>query len=739
MASSNVCWGVEVGAGAIKALKLQRDGDDLRVLDFVVIPHKRVLSTPDIDQGDAIRVGLGALMGQYRDDFKGASVAVSVPGHASFARFAKLPPVQPKDVAGVVKYEADQQIPFPMEDVEWDYQTFQSEDSPDVEVGIFAITKQRIHENLAQQGNAGLTPSLITLGPLAAYNAIAYDLGFTAATPGTILLDIGTTSTDLIVAEAGRVWIRTFPIGGHNFTEAIAETFKLPYAKAERLKRDAESSKYRKHIFQAIKPILADLVGDVQRSIQYYEDTHPDANLQRLVGMGSTFRLPGLRKLLTAQIKLDVYRLERFKRLQVEGAAASDFEAVTLNMATCYGLALQALGMHTIGANLMPVAVLRKEVWRHKTPWFIAAACVGLLAGGVTFVKPAMEASEISRAKNDKSLTRPISDAKSLGSRLKNEWQEASGQSPMPGFVAWNMRELHTDRQLYESILARIDDMLKDADEQYASTTGETGRAFMIRSVQTGYIKPGDPLKMPQEKRLTAAAAPSGAPSGSAPPAAASGRDSRGRGGKSGGGGLGGGGGRSGGFGGGFPSTNTGGNPPQKKDEEAVAGDFGAIGLVLVLDSDHPDNISFVNDSILTWLRDHTHPVDTPFTIENPPRADDIAYTPLEPSATDRTDEHARPTTTATTDSGGGGGGGGGLGGRGALGGSQSSSASTQSRALLTSLPPLPDGLVVHVSQDNMYRYTIQLILQITDPNAEPGDTDSEQEANATIAQEDQA
>ena len=53
MASSNVCWGVEVGAGAIKALKLQRDGDDLRVLDFVVLPHKLVLSTPDLDQGDA--------------------------------------------------------------------------------------------------------------------------------------------------------------------------------------------------------------------------------------------------------------------------------------------------------------------------------------------------------------------------------------------------------------------------------------------------------------------------------------------------------------------------------------------------------------------------------------------------------------------------------------------------------------------------------------------------------------
>ena len=66
---------------------------------------------------------------------------MSVPGHAAFARFAKLPPVEPKKVPDIVKFEAMQQIPFPLDQVEWDYQTFVSPDSPDVEVGIFAITR----------------------------------------------------------------------------------------------------------------------------------------------------------------------------------------------------------------------------------------------------------------------------------------------------------------------------------------------------------------------------------------------------------------------------------------------------------------------------------------------------------------------------------------------------------------------------------------------------------------------
>ena len=110
MPASNVCWGIELGAGAVKALKLQRDGDDLKVLEVANIPHKKVLSTPDLDQSEATRVAIGQLVSQY--DLSGAAIAISVPGHSAFARFAKLPPVEPKKIPDIVKFEAVQQIPL---------------------------------------------------------------------------------------------------------------------------------------------------------------------------------------------------------------------------------------------------------------------------------------------------------------------------------------------------------------------------------------------------------------------------------------------------------------------------------------------------------------------------------------------------------------------------------------------------------------------------------------------------
>jgi len=140
MPSSNICWGIEIGAHAIKALKLELAGETLRVVDFALVPHKKVLSTPGIDQSDVLRVSLGELVSQF--EFAGANIAMSVPGHSAFARFAKLPPVEPKKIPDIVKFEAVQQIPFPIDQVEWDYQTFMSPDSPDVEVGIFAITRE---------------------------------------------------------------------------------------------------------------------------------------------------------------------------------------------------------------------------------------------------------------------------------------------------------------------------------------------------------------------------------------------------------------------------------------------------------------------------------------------------------------------------------------------------------------------------------------------------------------------
>lgn len=482
MAGESACWGIELGSGAIKALKLGATGEGgVEVLDFIVIPHKKVLSTPDIDPDDALRVAVGQLASQY--DLSGAPIAVSVPGNQSFARFAKLPPVEPKNVEGVVKFEAGQQIPFDLSEVEWDYQTFVSADSPDVEVGIFAITKQRIERELTLLRDVGLNPDTITVSPVAVYNAMAYDLQFTEDTPGTVIMDVGTNSTDLIVADGGRVWIRTFPIGGHHFTEALVDKFKLSYAKAERLKREAERSKHARHVFQAMKGVFADLAQETQRSIGYHKSLHPNSDLKRVIGVGSTFKLPGLRRFLKQQLQLDVYRMDEYKRLSLDGPRAGEFGAVSVEMPVAYGLALQGLGYQTIDANLMPVTLVREGVWQRKTKWFGMAAALGLTGAAAMFIRWAIDNNEVATSEQPQMIKTAMDRARLLKS-------EADQAGVTGGAVvdpeAQTLLSLPEGRDVYAHVVADLSEMLAATDRQASDGSG-----FSLKSFQSQFVPAG--------------------------------------------------------------------------------------------------------------------------------------------------------------------------------------------------------------------------------------------------------
>lgn len=596
MPSSNSCWGVEVGYGAVKAIKLEATGDGARVLEFAVIPHKRVLSDPELDQQDALRVAVGTLASRY--NLSGAMLAVSVPGHSAFARFAKLPPVEPRKVPDIVKFEAVQQIPFPIEEVEWDYQTFVSSESPDVEVGIFAITRDRIMQMLSLYQDVHLVPDIVTLSPLAAYNALAYDLEFSESTPGTIILDVGTVSTDLIVAEAGRVWVRTFPIGGHHFTEALVSAFKLSYTKAERLKREAQQSPHARHIFQAMRPVFADLAQDVQRSIGYYQSLHRQARLVRLIGLGSTFRLPGLRKYLKQQLQLNVYRVEQFKRLHVDGPSGAELQQSAMNLCTAYGLALQGLGLGALEANLMPAAVLRQAMWQQKAKWFGVAAGLAVAASAAMFVKPFMISQAVAGAPVDPIVADALREAK----RLKDE-AEARGvlRGGQGDFTAANILALFDRRDIYPRIVDDLGAMLAFAQQRLeadSAASAPPGPAFVVREFATEYVPPATVIVQQ-----------------------AGGRRGRGR------------------------------DTRQIVQTEQA----GRIRVTLRVTTAHPDPQRFVIETLDAWLRDNATREGLPYTItRSPADATRLVKTDVvsDPAATGPTAGQPKAPTTGITPTG---------------------------------------------------------------------------------------
>lgn len=388
MASANAVWGIDIGQCALKALKLRPGADDkLEAIAFDIIEHPKILSQPDADPDELVRGALEKF--SSRNDWQGDSFVVGVSGQQTFARFCKLPPLDlkkdAKKIPAVVRYEASQQIPFDMDDVVWDYQTFSAEDSPDLEVGIFAMRKDLIRKHLDYFANVGITASAVQTIPCALYNFAHYELeDELQEDTALVLINVGSQNTDLVIVEPNSAWTRNIPLGGNSFTEALVRAFKLSFAKAESLKRTAATSKYARQIFQAMRPVFAELVAEIQRSIGFYSSTHRDVELKKVVALGNAFRLPGLQKYLENNLSISggVTRPEKFKRLAPSATLnAPQFSENILSFASAYGLAVQGLGLARIEATLLPTELARIAVWKKKRLYFVAtAACLGLAA-----------------------------------------------------------------------------------------------------------------------------------------------------------------------------------------------------------------------------------------------------------------------------------------------------------------------------------------------------------------------
>ncbi|MDY7009372.1 MAG: type IV pilus assembly protein PilM [Planctomycetota bacterium] len=379
MASTESVWGIDIGQCALKALKLAETQGQIRIEAFEIIEHPQVLSQLAPNERErAVNAALDQFLS--RNDLTGSDVVVSVPSQSGFTRFVKLPPVEEKQVPEIVRFEAEQQIPFSIDEVIWRWQSFRDLDSPDIEVGIFAMKRSDVWETLKRFEDTGIVVDVVQMAPLSLYNFMEFD-GQTTDKGATLLVDVGADKTDLVVADGPRIWTRTLQLGGNNFTEALAKAFKLTFSKAEKLKRAAGTSKYARQIFQAMRPVFAELAQEIQRSIGYYTSLHRESRFQRVIGLGNGFRLPGLQKYLEQNLGVPVTRMDGFEKLSPSPAANSPaFTENILSFAVAYGLALQGMEVTKVQTNLLPSESASRRRWAQKRPWFVAAAAMILVA-----------------------------------------------------------------------------------------------------------------------------------------------------------------------------------------------------------------------------------------------------------------------------------------------------------------------------------------------------------------------
>lgn len=402
MVRSNAVWGIDVGNCSLKAMRCYVDDSNparlvADAIDYIEYPM--ILTQSGANPEELIRDALKEFLS--RNNIRNDKMAISIAGQNGLVRFIKLPPIDPKKIPDIVRYEAKQQIPFDLNEVIWDYQRLgRAEDNSgfplEVEIGLFAMKRDQVFHILEPYEDVDIPVDYVQLAPLALYNYMMVDEMHDLPSvdeydpenppPYVVVLSMGTDATDLILTNGFRVWQRNLPIGGNHFTKALMKELKLTFAKADHLKRNLTSSQDKVAVLKAMQPVFNNFQNEIQRSLGYHSSLDPNAQYDRVIALGSAMKLAGLTKYLSQNLGIRVELGTSFAGLDTSLLADSAIVKENLpSYGICYGLCLQGVKRATVRTNLLPSEIRTARIINSKKPWMVAAVSLMMLGAAVSF------------------------------------------------------------------------------------------------------------------------------------------------------------------------------------------------------------------------------------------------------------------------------------------------------------------------------------------------------------------
>ena len=387
MAAPKGILALNLGTQTISLAEFQRNADGGLTLSR--LKQGEILGDPSADPTRAAQTKLQVeqIVGEL--GVKGRSVNYAIASHVIFTRPVTLPSVgDATQVEQIVAFEAQQNVPYPIDEVVWDWQLLDAGDGGQVEVILAAIKSDLLDEINTSAQAGGLKPAVVEIAPMALYNALRYN--YPDAEGCTILLDIGSRTTNLLFCEPGKIFPRRLNIGGSSITTAIAKDFGCSFSEAETRKvndgfvslggtyaepDDAEIAR----ISKITRNQMTRLHQEIARSITFYRSEHGGSQPVRVLIAGGTASLPYIREFFQEKFPgMEVDYFNPLRNVTVADTANTDEVArATHTLGELVGLALRALGNCPMELNLRPASVVKEGKRAAQRPYLIAAgACI---------------------------------------------------------------------------------------------------------------------------------------------------------------------------------------------------------------------------------------------------------------------------------------------------------------------------------------------------------------------------
>lgn len=402
---------VDIGSSTIKLAEFARSKTGgLQLLNF---HYGEIGGEPTSDEGRSALI-TQTLQEMLREKkIKPAPTVVSVSGQQVFTRYTKLPPVEPDKIAEIVRYEAQQNVPIPIDELVWDYQVISPEGAAEMEIVLVAIKTNLVEELALSVEAAGLRVNVVDVAPLALLNSLRYNYG----DPQTcvVLADIGGRNTNLVFVEQNRIYSRSFPVGGNTITQAIATEYEISFGEAEQKKREQgfiglgaytePENEEQARLSQVIRSGMNRLEGELRRTINLYRTQLGGNPPTKILLSGATSTMPSLDQYFRDKYpNAEVEHFNPFRNIELANGVPQDQLAVCAPFyGEVVGLGLRQVTRCPMEVNLLPPSIKAAHLAAARRPWLYAAvACVVLTLGvwwGYTWRSANLLETEVERLK----------------------------------------------------------------------------------------------------------------------------------------------------------------------------------------------------------------------------------------------------------------------------------------------------------------------------------------------------
>ena len=475
MARGRNALGLDIGTSSIKLVQLKESKKGIQLASFSMapLPSEAIVDGAVMNSGAVVDT-IQAMVAAQK--LKNRECALSISGHSVIIKKISLPAMTPEELDESIKWEAEQYIPFDVNDVYLDYQILQTRpEQGQMDVLLVAAKKEMVDEYASVAREAGLEPVVVGIDCLTIQQGFELNYGYP---PGEtiVLINIGASTINInVVANGLTTFTRDIAMGGNQFTEELQKQLNVSYDEAEAYKLGGErgvdaESVVPQEVERVVSAVSEQMASEIHRSLDFYMATSSEGRISRIYLSGGSAKIPALARTLENRIGVACELIDPFRGVQVDPKL---FNLDYINQVRPLAAVVLGLGLRKAGdfrINLLPVKEARK---RESGKQFLALMGIALLilVGAMYYWQSETEA-ELARIEGQ-------------NNKITAQLKDAEAKSKQIALMQAEKDELEKQKVVLDGLLE-----------------GQAGPVMMLDELSVMLTPVSDPIqKLAQEKR----------------------------------------------------------------------------------------------------------------------------------------------------------------------------------------------------------------------------------------------